>query len=223
MPTTLRGPALDRCPHCGEEKRSYAQHWAMSESCRYPRVEATTHERVKGLFAGDGSLEGRASAKLRIETTSRAFAEWIYDALGWLAHGLIQHSPGAEVDAPVYRVTTLAHPDCNRYREWYDDGTIRPPSSVRLTPPFGRALHACDGSLSFGHVDRPHVVFRATDARYREWLKGALADWGLATGDSSDRVRILADDVDEWLASIGDPVPGVEYKWETDRDEYRSE
>jgi hypothetical protein len=222
MPTTtrLRGPALSACPHCGADKKSYAQHWAKSASCRYPRVDEAQHALVAGLLLGDGSLEGRANAKLRIETTQRAFAEWMYDELDWLAHGLAeQRGDGLDSDA-VYRVVTLAHPDLNRYRDWYHDDVKRPPSGVRLTPRFARALHACDGTLSFGPGDRPHVEFRAGETAYAEWLQTALADWRVPATASNGRVRILSEDVGEWLATVGPAVPGVEHKWATDRDEY---
>lgn len=221
METTLRGPALNECPQCGEKKKSYAQHWVRSATCSYPRITASQHALIQGILLGDASLGNPSgNAKLRLSTTHREFGEWVYDQLGWLAGKLTTHTRESGED--VYRVVAMAHPDCNRYRGWYHESEKRPPAGFAFTPESARAFHACDGTLVFGPGERPYVGFRASDSVYRERLVDALTRWRIPTTSSTDgRVRIPTESVPDWLTAIGPPVPGVEYKWETDREAYR--
>lgn len=223
MSEQLRGPALEACPQCGETKSWYAQHWARSASCDFPPLEDALHHVVTGAFMGDGSLEGNAREKLRVETTSREFALWLYDALGPLASG-VRRYPADSPNSDVYRVSTLAHPELNRYRDWYRDGSKRIPERVRLRPLSALVFYCCDGSLTFGGSDRPRITFKAVDDGYREDLTETLSrlEIGLTPQPASDHVAIGTADVDRFLEWIGDAVPGKEHKWCTDRDAYDS-
>jgi len=217
---TLRGSALDACPKCGETKKWYAQHWRRSKDCRYPRIEADQHALLQGLLLGDGSLDGNSegNAKFRFTTTSKQFAGWVYEELGWLATKLERHSQPGTSDG--YRVKAAAHPDCNRYRTWYTDGKKRLPPYFCFVPRSARAFHACDGNLSFGGRNRPHVEFRAGNSRYKERLISALSRWDVPTTTASGIVRIPKNEVEGWVKDIGQPVPGVEHKWELQKGEY---
>ena len=91
---------------------------------------------------------------------------------------------------PRYLVRTVAHPDFDRYRDWYVDrvgcnsfpvfdgtvvespvhsynrpydGSVVPPADRGPTPRLVRAYHACDGCLDFGPASRPRITYSAVD------------------------------------------------------------
>ncbi|MFC4987300.1 hypothetical protein [Saliphagus infecundisoli] len=138
MGDQIRGPGLNACPQCSETKTSYPQHWNQSSNCDYPTLNLHIHEIATGALMGDGSLEGRERAKLRVETTTRAFALWLYEQFG-MAAGSVRRFPQDDPDHNVYRVSTIAHPEFNHYRDCI--GTAR---SVSLsTSDSGRCRRAC--------------------------------------------------------------------------------
>jgi hypothetical protein len=222
MATKLRGVALDACPHCDAAKQSYPQHWNKSANCDYPPLAESLHQVVRGALLGDGSLEGNEREKVRITTTNRAFAHWLYDALGRLASGL-QKYPNEPPESDAYRVSSLAHPALNQYRDWYEAGAKRIPDPDCLNRTGMTVLYACDGSLTWGHDrQRPRITFKAVDDAYRAQLVALLRsyDGDLTVRAASDHVSLAADDVTGFVDSLLGPVPGVEHKWATSRLEY---
>jgi hypothetical protein len=164
MPHHLRGPALDHCPQCDTEYGSVSQHWAMSADCTYPPIPDRTHELLAGLLLGDASLDDpNERPALRIGTAKRAFAEWLYDELDWLPTSLRVETFDDPTKQPRYLVRTIAHPDFDRYRDWYVDGSVVPPADRGPTPRLVRAYHACDGCLDFGPASRPRITYSAVD------------------------------------------------------------
>ncbi|MFC4987340.1 hypothetical protein [Saliphagus infecundisoli] len=176
---------------------------------------------VTGALMGDGSLEGRERTKLRIETTTREFALWLHEQFD-MAAGSLRRFPQDGPNQDVYRVSTIAHPEFNPYRDWYRDGEKRIPDPVQLRPASARVFVACDSSLSFGGNDHPRLTFSAVDDGYREDLVRTLSRLEIGTTPrvGSRRVSIDVPDVPRLLEWIGDPVPGVEHKWATSQSDY---
>jgi hypothetical protein len=220
MPHRLRDAAASLCPECDSEYASLAQHWSRGQ-CDPPAIDAQTRALLDGLVLGDASLEGAKTAKLRLETTHREFALWIHDQLGWLSRGVMQHSPGSDGTHPVYRVTTLAHPGLNDYREWWSDDVVAPPASWDPDQRSMRVWYACDGGLSFEGFQ---IQFRAVDDRRASTiarvLRGVPGDLDPAIGGG--RVRLRGADAVAFLDAIGEPLPGVAYKWACQQPVYRS-
>lgn len=224
MPTKLRGPALDSCPQCDEVKKSYPQHWNRSASCTYPSLSDELHQIVRGILLSDGSLEGRERAKLRVETTSKPLGEWLYDALGLLSGGLRQYR-NQPPDSDVYRVSSLAHPGLNQYRDWYDGSQQRIPEPDCLDSTGMTVFYALDGSLAWGHEEQdPRITFKAVVDEYRSDLVTMLQtyDHGLTVTEGSDHVGLSATDTERFLDSLLGLVDGVEHKWATNHIEYET-
>jgi len=203
------------CPECGQDKERVAQHWAMS-SCGYPKVPDERRELLDGLVLGSGTISGNGSNRhLTIGTTSKTLAEWTAEQLGWLHHGTRVDHPGGDRD-PIYRVRTPAHPAINRYERW---GTPRdnraPPDSYQLTPRAGRVWWAYAGGLQWqGEYDsqRTATISALDDGRAR-WIRRTLATVAIDATRAGKRIQWHGQQVRDWLSFIGDPVPGVEYKW----------
>jgi ribosomal protein S27AE len=224
MATKLRGPALDACPLCGEVKKWYPQHWNRSADCDYPPIGDELHQIVRGILLSDGSLEGSERGKLRVESTSKELAEWLYDQLGHLAGGLRKHRK-ENPNSDVYRVSSLAHPGLNQYREWYDGRQKRIPDPDCLNGMGMTVFYALDGSLTWGHErQRPRITFKAVDGGYREDLVTMLQTYDpeLTVTQGNDHVALSAADTDRFLDSLVGSVPGVEHKWATNQIEYQT-
>jgi hypothetical protein len=200
------------CEQCGSEHRSLSQHWLSASGCDYRPLSDSQHETVRGLLLGDGSLGGRESPNLRVESVRRAHIEWLHDELGWLSRGVSRyHKDGAR----VYRLQTMSHPALGEYLSWR---SAPPRSGWTLTRQAARVWYACDGSLSAAGRDggTSQISFAAMDEEKRHALVAALQRAGFAASSWSRRVGLPVAAVREWLEWIGDPPPGSEHKWRLD-------
>jgi hypothetical protein len=96
------------CEQCGTDYRSLSQHWVKALDCDYRSLSDHQHETVRGLLLGDGSLGGRKSPNIRVESVRRAHIEWLHGELGWLSRGVSRYDKDG---ATVYRCNTMSHPD----------------------------------------------------------------------------------------------------------------
>lgn len=204
------------CPECGDEKERVAQHWAMS-ACGYPEVSADQRAVLDGLMLGGANVNGQGSNRhLLVSTTSEQLAEWTTELLDWLHHGTrVVRSDVAE-HRNVYRVRTPAHPAINRYERWGGDGQGRaPPADYSLSPLAGRIWWAYAGGLEWhGEYDSQRTAtISALDDDRAGWVQRVLATAGVDATRVGKRVQWHGEQLREWLAWIGEPVPGVEHKW----------
>jgi hypothetical protein len=197
------------CGQCDSEYRSLSQHWTKARDCDHRPLSDHQHETVRGLLLGDGSLGGRESPNLRVESVRRTHIEWLHAELGWLSRGVSRYSKDG---ATVYRLQTMSHPDLGQYLAWR---SAPPQSGWRLTRQAARVWYACDGSLSAAGRDggTSQISFAAIDERKRHALVVALGRAGFTASSWRRRVGLSAAAVDEWLEWIGEPTPGSEHKW----------
>ena len=197
------------CGQCGREYRSISQHWTRSANCEFRDLTDHQHEMVRGLLLGDGSLGGRESPNLRVESVRREHIAWLHDELGWLSRGVSRFEKDGST---VYRLTTMSHPDLARYLAWR---SAPPQSGWTLTRQAARVWYACDGSLSAAGRggDTPQISFAAMDDGKRAALVAALERAGFDPHSWDRRIGLAKSAVSRWLDWLNDPTPGSEHKW----------
>jgi hypothetical protein len=219
------------CPTCGCPYERLSRHWT-SGSCPRPELGRRQHDLVTGLLLGNAAISGNSANKhLVLVTTNRSFATWVFEELGWLAHGLVRVDPesanaGEVTDWDVnqrYRVRTMAHPELTPYREWYSaPNEKRIPFHLDLPPRSARAWYACSGGLQWhGDYDSQRsAVFSALDDKRASRIGGLLERVEFESTRVGKRVQLPPRETRAFLDWIGDPVPGVGYKWATKRAVY---
>lgn len=213
---------MTTCPECGDRKERISQHWAMS-SCGYPEIVREQREILDGLMLAGATVAGTGNNRhLRIGTTSKDLAGWTAEQLGWLHHGTrVEADDGNRED--MYRIRTPAHPACNRYERWGDDGRA-PPDDYQLTARTGRVWWAYAGGLQWpGEYDsqRTATISALDDSRAR-WIQRVLATVAIDATRAGKRVQWHGQQIRDWLTFIGDAVPGAAHKWATTIVEYRT-
>lgn len=213
----LLSPALTECSQCGAERRSLSQHWGRSATCEYPSIAEELHEFVRGLLLGDGSVDGRKTARIEVQSRNRRLIEWMHEHLGWLSRGVTETQREGN---DLYRLRTMSHPGLDRYWTW---GSAIP-SGWELTPRTARPWYACDGAMTFGGIDRDQrqVTLSATDDEFRETAVSLLETAGYDAEARDRRVEFRKSEIGNWLDWLGDSVPGVEHKWADSLVEYRT-
>ncbi len=200
------------CAQCGEEKRSLSQHWVKSATCEFRPLDDAQHEIVRGLLLGDGTLGGRRRPSLEVQSTREPHLRWLHRQLGWLSRGITQDGRG------VYRLRTMSHGDLSEYESWRPT----PPSNWELTPQAARVWYACDGAVGFtSDGARAQITFAASNDEKRTALRRLLSQAGFQSAKWDRRVALNRDETGDWLAWLGDPVPGSEHKWATSRAVYQ--
>lgn len=196
-------------------------------SCGYPDHEPQHRWLTDGMLLAGATVSGNGNNRhVQIGTTSEPLAEWLAEQLGWLCQGVrTEHQRGAR--ATTYTVRTPAHPELNRYERWDHGGEASgriAPESFDLTPPAGRVWYAFAGGLEWtqAYDSTRQVTFSALNDARREALAGVLDRAGFEPTVFDDRVRLRPSVAAEWLAWIGDPVPGVTHKWADSLIRYRA-
>jgi hypothetical protein len=231
--TTL---AIDNhtCPTCGCEYERLSHHW-NSGSCPWPELTRSHHDLVTGLLLGDAMIGSNSNNKhLVLVTTNRSFAVWVFKELDWLAHSLVRVDPSEPTDSTEqainhrYRVRTIDNPEFTPYCEWYDaSDEKRIPLHLDLPVQSARAWYACSGGVRW-QTDDSHrsAVFSAHDEKRATRIAGLLERTEFEPTRTGKRVQLPPRETRAFLNWIGDPVPGVGYKWAAERavyDDFRRE
>lgn len=217
------------CPGCGTEFRGIRHHWARG-SCDFPTFTDRQLELIKGLTMGDGCIkESAKNCHFVVISTTLPFLEWLDNQFGLLSKGVRLHMDGESLasadnregwkdceykDAYVLRLR--AHPTLTELREkWYpgDDGA-RYPDDLELTPVALKMWYVSDGGLNWNPSGNPYVTIGCRNELDRpDFIKSLFADIGFDARCSSDTIRILGLERDQFFEYIGEPIPGFEYKW----------
>ncbi|WP_188976805.1 hypothetical protein [Halocalculus aciditolerans] len=172
---------------------------------------------VEGVVLAGAHVSDRGG--LIIQTVRRDLAEWTVDALGWLAGSLTRVTDDNPMHQPMYRLETPTHWQLERYEDW--TGGRGPPVEYELSSRAGRVWWAHGGHLEFADDGAYRIGRISAEADPKAvWVVRLLGDVGVDADRWHNYVQLTSDDLDNWLAWIGDPVPGVEHKWATSREEY---
>lgn len=215
---------MTKCPNCGEAKERLAGHWRF---CGYPML--STHQRavLRGLMLAGATVGGNGKNRfVTIGTTHSQLAEWVAEQLDWLCHS-VREVAGEEERETVYRIRTAAHPQCNRYERWRKlpgSSGRKPPGDLVLERTTARVWWAFAGGLQWSGPYDSQVVgtFSAARDERAEAYERVLSDAGYEATRAGKRVQLPPTGVKRWLDWIGQAVPGVEHKWQTDKAAYKA-
>ena len=223
------------CPDCGEGYARLAMHWFGP--CSPPPLSTGVTDLLSGLLLDDGFVGGNGPNKhFQFSTRWRPFAAWLFDELSWLASRVTRADhPGRPEPNQQYVVRTYAHPDLTQFRAWYADGEGTGSGDHRLpmpddlpagllTPRVGRAWYAASGSVAWSdpaYTTTRQVSFSAAADERAACVTALLESVGLEPTRAGRRVQLSPKQTSAWLEWIGDPMPGVDYKWAVDAEEYR--
>lgn len=210
---TLRGPPFP-CPDCGDSYHRLGRHWS-SGACD-PAVTQSQRAIIEGLVLSGTSVEQGA---LVVRNKRRPLVEWTAAELGWLATTLTHV---VSDDSDHYELTTPRHHAVERYESWADG----PPADYRPSARTARVWWAYAGGLQWsGPYDsqRTATISALRDDR-AGWVLRVLDAVPVELGATraGKRVQWSGSAVDRWLDWLGDPVPGVAYKWTGSLIEYRA-
>ena len=222
MTLCLAGPETV-CPSCEREFVRISQHWDKSD-CEHPLITEARCDFLTGLLLGGGSVQDAGmNNHLIVGTRHRPLADWLFSELGWLAHSIRRDESHGD-HGQFYRVRTHAHPALAQYREWYVNGRKRLPECVDLGPRSGRVWWALAGGLQWSNAEYATTrigTFSALDDERATRIMAILSSVGLDPTRAGKRVQLAPKQTTGWLDWIGEPVPGVGYKWANEIDIYR--
>ena len=113
---------------------------------------------------------------------------------------------------------TRTHPELTTYCEWYDaSGEKRVPLHFDLPARSARVWYACSGELHWQDDSHPSTVFTARDDKRANRIAGLIERAEFEPTRTGTQVRLPPRETRAFLEWISDPVPGVGYKWTTER------
>jgi len=215
---------MTTCPNCGEWKERLAGHWRF---CGYPMLSANQRAVLRGLMLAGATVGGNGKNRyVTIGTTHPQLAEWAADKLDWLCHSVREEPEYGERET-VHRIRTAAHPQCNRYERWRKlpgNSGREPPEDLVLERTTARVWWAFAGGLQWSGPYDSQVTgaFSARRDERAEAYQRALSEVGYGATRAGKRVQLPPSEIKRWLGWIGDAVPGVEHKWQTDKAVYKT-
>ena len=215
------------CPACGRTAEQLTRHW-RGRGCSWPNLTRHQHDLVIGLLLGTATISGDNPHKhLQLVAANRTFATWVFEELDWLADSLVRIDPPNPTDSTepalnhCYRVRTRAHPGLTADRGWDGaSGEKRIPLHLDLPVRSARVWYACSGELHWQDDSHPSAVFTALDDKHATRIAGLVERAEFEPNQVGTQVRLPPCETRVFLEWIGDPVPGVGYKWATERAVY---
>jgi len=167
---------------------------------------------------GDGSIHRSSSnPQMEITNTNKRFLEWLDRELDWLSVSVKhKHDLG---DNPCYRLTITRHPWLEELSLWYETGNKEFPKDLEITNTVAKMWYVCDGGIRWTD-EYAYASIRAVNESNRGDILQSFFDF--ETTFSDNYVNFWSD-TRNFLNWLGEPVPGFEYKWETDNfEKYKS-
>lgn len=186
---------------------------------------------------GDGSVPETSDGShgsFRLPMVNRQFLEWFDHRMGIFTTGVSLKKTAEELARSnrrsgfspnaragnyhdMYTVVSRSHPFMRHLRGWYSSGEKRFPEPLSLTSRVAKMWYVCDGYLDVQEYGQPRAAIRVRnrDDR-REYLLGLFEDVGLFPSYNRETLRFDVEGTREFLAWLGNPPPGFEYKWVLD-------
>lgn len=230
---TDEGTERDVCPSCGNDYQRIGTHWTMS-SCEHPPISEYKKELLTGLLMGDGCIDGPegGNSRMQVFNISIRFLEWLSDELGWLTTSISMKRTAEETarnaretlgretsveDAHDYYCLSIrTHPWFDTLRAWYGDGGKAFPTDLEPSPNLFKMWYVSDWCVHWNNANPSLQVDSANEQERPEAIENVLDTAGFEVTQSGKNFRLLTADTERFLDYIGDPVPGIEYKWEVD-------
>jgi hypothetical protein len=207
------------CPQCGSEYTNIGLHWHRSE-CSYPSFTQRQHEIITGILMGDGSINAKEGRKpyFKLTNKKKTFVQYIRDQFGILATDVKTEKMFTSYSGEItmYRVATRCLPELEEYADWYKPDGKRYPHDLELTPLIAKMWYVCDGGLNKSESQRYTVQIACKDQKDRgDKIIELFDEVGFTAKWAGSQIYLRASDSQDFLEWIGDPVPGYEYKWDS--------
>jgi hypothetical protein len=217
---------MQTCHGCGGEYEKIRMHWGRSD-CSYPSLTNRQRAIAEGLLLGDGYIpyEDRAALRLVLGNTKREFVAWVASEFDAFSASIREETESGEnQNTTLYRVG-ITHPEFADMREkWYPDGDKQFPESVTDSVMALRLWYAGDGTLCWDKSRNGMTSYAMIRSKIHP---GDLLDelpqnpW---YNEKNNIVRWSSSITRDLFKSLGDPIPGFEYKWLwDDYEQYRRE
>jgi hypothetical protein len=229
------------CPQCNNRYQRVGQHFALSE-CGYPKISDETTELLIGLLIGDGFIQKTSkNATLIIRMTNKKYLEWVDKITdNWLTtdSGVYLDRTAEESFELTKSISDPTSVDNHRNYwglkftkhelftelrdKWYDGSEKVGPDNITLTSEQIKHWFVADGNLHIRKEGegRPQLNIYANGLVRNGWDQSIFRNCPVTPRVDDGGFKFNADEAEELLRWIGDPVPGFEYKWETNREKY---
>lgn len=225
------------CPVCGEHYEQLGSHWR--KECNYPDISGKKLEILKGTLMGDGSFTGQG--QIRIDSITKPFLENLERELEWLVTDMkLQHTAeesyekavssfgkenttNADNYSDVYYITTRKHPKIKGMKnKWYRESEKSFPNDLSLSKTSAKIWFVCDGGLNFAK-DRvtPSAQITLSNEKHRKkYITNLFREHGFEPTLSDYVLHFSSKETQKLLDWFGEPIPGFEYKFQTEREDY---
>lgn len=222
------------CPECGKEFQVISQHWRHNES-HCPEFTGEQLDILRGVLLGDGSI-GKPNATnpmISVGNTNIQFLEHLSEIMGILSTAIRVNKEPEGNSSPFYSVKTKHHPQLeNVYERWIDEtGKHIPTNQISFNKEVMKYWYACDGGLSWrkngsGNWYADASIHVVTEINQVEDISRQISndlEPNVYKNNGESRISYVSSEADKFLEWLGEPIPGMDYKWETDsRERYNS-
>jgi len=206
-----------KCAKCGEGYSQLAKHYSMS-NCQYPEPSQKEKDAVKGIVMSDGHIGNRnGTPRLDIQLTNPAALDSFAETIPSFHPKTWKTDKKTNAGNEIYRLTTISHPWLNEVAEWYSSGEKEYPAQIELTPEIAKWWYIGDGSMIWNNkAQHGYIQISCVNEKENiEKLCDILNDFS-PTIYSSGECSLDTENTKKFLDYIGEPVQGMEYKWEMD-------
>lgn len=205
------------CDSCGSEYVQIQKHWQMS-SCTEPTPTDRELEVVRGLVMSDGHIGNRVGTpRLDVQMTNPDVLEELRESIPTFKPYFWKESKETSSGNDVYRLLTVSHSSLSEFSDWYDNGDKIYPDNMTPTPEMMKWWYVGDGSMiwnekaSNGYVQ----ISCCNESNNPEKLSDLFDKIGLSpTIYNGGEIALSVNETKKFLEYIGEPVRGMEYKWE---------
>lgn len=227
------------CHDCGKWYKKLGTHWSQS-TCSYPEVSKRCLDILTGVVMGDGWVDrDKNHCRVCVSVTRKEYLDFLDKELGVLSCGVslsktskesANLSGGSESHhKDIYRLTSICHPQFDKFGKWYSSGKKVWPKNIKLTPETLKNWYCCDGHYKNSSNDNYITISMSSEKKNRKKVKKYFSQSNIPepkfnigkntiNGKEIDKciARWTVDESKELWEYMGEPLPGFEYKWPED-------
>jgi hypothetical protein len=225
---------MNTCPDCKCDFTRLGSHWAVSDDCKYPKLNITQEEIITGVLMGDGWIKRKNGRNpyFAVTMTNEEYLEYLDSKLGIHSIGVsptrsaqrsaeISREHGLNIDADesnysnLFTLRSRSNPNLSSFAQWYSGGGKTFPESIHLSPTVLKNWYVSDGNM---HRDGYIQIGIQNEKNNINKIKKYFNDVKLPTPkvnsyNNNTIIYWTVDDSKCLLDYMGSPIQGFEYKW----------